>query len=268
MQMTTDPGRLAVRIMVLALVLMTMSLAGCGKKQIENPYEPTTLAQAVSGESQNKLFKYELSGTKILAVEGKLALLTEGARMEFLFGDDLSLLTALDSGYKLAVRREWGATPEIYLVLEHVIDGPDTSFVTADDAPVFPSYQNFASFDRSDFTALANELSGMSDADRTSMLRAYGKQGEKVWLEGTLSRGEINGLMSYFVETDLGKYKLDGINTLAERLLEARGPDRWATQAPEAAAGVQRPNAEPNRWRPPPLRAVDKEATVGQTAVV
>ena len=221
MQMTTDPGRLAVRILVLALVLTTISLAGCGKKQIENPYEAATLAQAVSGDNQNKLFKYELSGTKILAVEGKLALLTEGDRMEFLFGDDLSLLATLDTGYKLAVRREWGATPEIYLVLEHVIDGPDTSFVTADDAPVFPSYQNFASFDRGDFTPLASELSGMSAADRTSMLRAYGKQGEKVWLEGMLSRGEINGLMSYFVETDLGKYKLEGINTLAELFLKA-----------------------------------------------
>jgi hypothetical protein len=221
MQMTTDPGRLAVRILVMALVLVTMSLAGCGKKEIENPYEPVTLAQAVSGESANKLFKFELSSPKILAVEGKLALLTEEGRMEFLFADDLSLLTALDTGYKLAVRREWGATPEIYLVLEHVVDGPDTSFVTADEAPVFPSYQNYASFDRGEYTDLGGELSGMGDSDRSSMLRAYGKQGQKVWLDGSLSQGEYNGQRSYFIDTDLGKFKLDGVNALAELFLKA-----------------------------------------------
>ncbi len=221
MQMTTDPGRLAVRILVMALVLVTISLAGCGKNEIENPYEPVNLAQAVSGESANKLFKFELSSPQILAVEGKLALLTEEGRMEFLFADDLSLLSTLDTGYKLAVRREWGATPEIYLVLEHVVDGPDTSFVTADEAPVFPSYQNYASFDRSEYTDLASELSGMGDSDRSPMLRAYGKQGQKVWMDGNLSQGEYNGQRSYFIETDLGKFKLDGINALAELFLKA-----------------------------------------------
>lgn len=221
MQMTTDPGRLAVRILVMAIVVMTMSLAGCGKKEIENPYEPATLAQAVSGESLNKLFKFELSSPKILAIEGKLALLIEDERMEFLFADDLALLGGLDTGYKLGVRREWGATPEIYLVLEHVVDGPDTSFVTADEAPVFPSYQNFASFDRSAYTDLASDLGGMNESDRGSMLRAYGKQGEKAWMEGTLSQGEVSGMRSYFVETDLGKFKLDGVNALGELYLKA-----------------------------------------------
>ena len=64
----------------LALALaaaIALPLVGCGKKQIENPYEPATLAQAVSGESQNKLFKFELDKPEILAVEGKLALLHE-----------------------------------------------------------------------------------------------------------------------------------------------------------------------------------------------
>ena len=77
MKMTTNLGRLAVRLLAMALlVLLAVAIAGCGKKKIENPYEPATLSQAIGGESLHKLFKYELSGTKILAVEGKLALLT------------------------------------------------------------------------------------------------------------------------------------------------------------------------------------------------
>lgn len=242
MRMTTDPGRSAIRFAVVFCVLATMSLAGCGKNEIENPYEPATLEQAVSGESLNKLFKFELTGTKILAVEGKLALLTEGDRMEFLFGDDLSLLNTLDAGtgYKLGVKREWGSAPEIYLVLEHVIDGPDTSIVTADDSPVFPSYQNFASFDRGNYTDLADDLGGMGQGDRSAMLRAYGSQGEKVWLEGTLSRGEVNGQMSYMLDSSLGKYKLEGVNAIGELFLKA-------ALAAGGEIGVAGPMGEVNR---------------------
>ena len=221
MKMTTDPGRRAVRMLALALVPVTMSLVGCSKKKIENPYEPATVTQAVSGESTNKLFKFELASPKILAIQGKLALLADGDRLEFLDADDLSLLSSVDPGYKLGVRREWGTNPDVYLVLEHVIDGADTSFVTADEAPVFPSYQNFASFDRSAYIDLGAEIGRMSDADQRSMLRAYGKQGEKIWLTGTLGHEDVSGIGTYYLETPLGRFKMEGVTGFGELFLKS-----------------------------------------------
>ncbi len=221
MMMTTGPARPAVRLLALALVPMTLSLAGCGKKKIENPYEPASLAQAVSGESTNKLFKFELSSPKILAVGSKLALLSEADRLEFLYADDIALLSSMDAGFKLGVRREWGSNPDVFLVLEHVIEGSDTSFVTADEPPVFPSYQNFASFDRSNFVDLAADLGRLGEADQRSMLRAYGQQGERIWVTGELTRSDLGGALSYTLSTPLGRFKLEGINSLGELFLKA-----------------------------------------------
>jgi hypothetical protein len=221
MMMTPGPARLAVRLLALALVPLALSLAGCGKKKIENAYEPASLAQAVSGESTNKLFKFELNSPTILAIGNKLALLTEADRLEFLYADDISLLGSLDAGFKLGVRREWGSNPDVFLVLEHVIEGADTSFVTADEPPVFPSYQNFASFDRSSFVDLVADLGRLGETDQRSMLRAYGQQGERVWVTGELTRSDLGGILSYTLATPVGRFKLEGINSLGELFLKA-----------------------------------------------
>lgn len=218
----TGPNRRVIGLLTAALLaLLVASLAGCGKSEIKDPYEKATLAQAISGESETKLFKYELTEPEIVAVEGKLALLAEEDRLEFLAGDDLSLLNTVDPGFKLGVRREWGMEPEVYLVLEHVIDGPDTSFVTSDEPPVFPTYTNAATFDRGPYQDAVSEMSGMSEREASSFLRAMGRQGLKVSLEGTLSRAEVGGTMSYFVDTELGKFKLEGVTPLGELFLKA-----------------------------------------------
>jgi len=221
MMMTTGPARLALRLLALAALVSTLSLAGCGQKKIENPYEAATLAQAISGESTNKLFKFELSSPKILAVGNKLALISEGDRLEFLCADDISLLGSVDAGFKLGVRREWGSNPDVFLILEHVIEGADTSFVTADEPPVFPSYQNFASFDRTGYVDLLGDLGRLGDADQRSMLRAYGQQGEKVWITGELGRNDLGGIVSYTLDTAIGRFKLEGVNSLGEIFLKA-----------------------------------------------
>ena len=78
MMMTPGPARLAVRLLALALVPLALSLAGCGKKKIENACEPASLAQAVSGESTNKLFKFELNSPTILAI-GNIPRFTNGS---------------------------------------------------------------------------------------------------------------------------------------------------------------------------------------------
>ena len=222
MMMRSGPGGIRVRhAMALVLVLILMSMIGCGKQKIENPYEPGSLGHAVSGESQNKLFKFELTEPKIVAIEGRMALLAEEDRIEFLIADDLSLLNTVDAGYKLGVRRAWGATPEVYLILEHVIDGPDTSFVTSDESPIFPSYQNYAAFDRNAFTDLAAELGPMAESDKESMLKAYGKDGSRVWMEGLLTRGDLAGERTYFLDTSEGKFQLGSVSPLAEVFLKA-----------------------------------------------
>jgi len=209
--------------MALALVaVVALPLAGCGKKKIENPYEPATLAQAVSGESVNKLFKFELSQPEILSVEGKLALLKEDDRIEFLAGDDLNLLNTLDMGYKFGVHREFGTQPEVFLVLEHVIDGPDTSFVTFDEPPVFPSYQNLGGFDRSSYEDVASKTAALDDASEIKpMLRAWGKKNERIWMSGKLSRTEMDGQMRYFLDNDFGHFLLDGVTPQGALFLKA-----------------------------------------------
>ncbi|MBN2172450.1 MAG: hypothetical protein JW819_14120 [Candidatus Krumholzibacteriota bacterium] len=218
----TVPNRHVIGLLTAALLaLLVASLAGCGKSEIKDPYEKATLAQAISGESKAKLFKYELTEPQIVAVEGRLALLAEEDRLEYLVGDDLSLLTTVDPGFKLGVRREWGMQPEVFLILEHVIDGPDTSFVTSDEPPVFPSYTNAATFDRGPYRDVAGEVGAMAERDRDSFLRALGKQGLKVSMTGTLSRAEVGGAMGYFLDSDLGKYKLEGITPLGTLFLKA-----------------------------------------------
>jgi len=218
----TVPNRRVIGLLTAALLaLLVASLAGCGKSEIKDPYEKASLAQAVSGESTTKLFKYELSEPQIVAVEGKLALLAEEDRLEYLVGDDLSLLNTVDPGFKLGVRREWGMQPDVFLVLEHVIDGPDTSFVTSDEPPVFPSYTNAATFDRGPYQDVAGEVAAMAEREQTSFLRALGKQGLKVSMSGNLSRAEVSGAMGYFLETGLGKYKLEGVTPLGELFLKA-----------------------------------------------
>lgn len=211
------------RLMALALAaLVALPLAGCGKKQIENPYEPVTLAQAISGESAHKLFKFELSAPEILSVEGKLALLQEDDRIEFLAGDDLNLLTTLDVGYKLGVHREFGTEPEIFLVLEHVIDGPDTSFVTFDEPPVFPSFQSLGSFDRASYEDVSAQADALGDASQiTPMLRAWGKKNQRIWMEGKLSRADLDGQIRFFIDNDFGHFLLDGVTPQGALFLKA-----------------------------------------------
>jgi hypothetical protein len=222
MKTTAELGRsLTTLLLVLMVASVIFGLTGCSKKNIENPYEQATLAEAISGESEYKLFKFELNKPEILAVGSKLALLTDGERIEFLVADDITALTTLTSDYRLGVHRDWGSTPEIYLVLDHYIDGSDTSFVTSDEPPVFPSYRNFAAFDKSQYTDLHQDLGGMSDKDASSLLKTYGKQGSKTLLEGTLDRGEINGQMEYSLETSLGKFQLVGVTGLGEIFLKA-----------------------------------------------
>ncbi|MCP4548215.1 MAG: hypothetical protein GY835_17255 [bacterium] len=222
MKMTTDLSRLTARLLVLALIVaVALPLAGCGKKKIEKPYETATLAQAVSGESENKLFKFEMTNPEILAIGTNLALLAENDRIEFLTADDLTALSTLGDSYRLAVHRAWGASPEIYLVLDYYIDGNDTTFVTSDEPPVFPSFQNFASFDASRHIDLVTELSALSDKDSRTMLKTHGKQGSKIWLEGALTRGESGGQITYYIENNLGKFQLQGINNLGETFLKA-----------------------------------------------
>jgi hypothetical protein len=221
MMMRTGPARLAVCVPVLALAALTLSLAGCGKKKIANPYEPATLAQAVSGESPTKLFRYELDPPKVLAHNNKMALLMEEDRLEFLCADNLAILDSLSAGSKYGVRRAWNGKPEVYLILEHVIQGEDTTFVTANEPPIFPSYQPFEEYDRSEFVDLAAELSSLGDADQHSMLRAYGQQGEKVWLTGRLSRSELAGKSVYTLQTNLGRFNLEGVAGAGELFLHA-----------------------------------------------
>ena len=212
------------RFLALALAAaIALPLAGCGKKEIENPYEPATLAQAVSGESLNKLFKFELDKPEILAVEGKLALLHEGDRVEFLIGDDLTLLAGLEPGadFKLGVLREFGTEPEIYLVLEHMIAAGDTSFVTADEPPVFPSYLDRAEFDASPYANLETELAGLPGREAEALVKSYGRKGEKVWMKGELASAEVEGIMRYYLDTAQGKFNLEGITPQGELFLRA-----------------------------------------------
>jgi hypothetical protein len=213
----------SIRLMALALAaLVALPLAGCGKKQIENPYEPVTLAQAISGESAHKLFKFELSQPEILSVEGKLALLKENDRIEFLAGDDLNLLNTLDMGFKLGVHREFGSDPEIYLVLEHVIDGPDTSFVTSDEPPVFPSFQPLGSFDRASYEDVAAQAQVLGDASQVKpMLSAWGKKNQRIWMSGKLSRADHEGQIHYFLDNDFGHFLLEGVTPQGALFLKA-----------------------------------------------
>jgi hypothetical protein len=220
MKMTTVVRPLFLSSMILLLTL-TMLATGCGKKKIENPYETATLATAVSGESEYKLFKYELTEPTILAVEGRLALLSEEDRIEFIIGDDLNLLNSVEPGFKLGVRREWGVDPEVYLVLEHVIDGPDTTFITSDEVPVFPSFQNFAAFEKSAYMDLMGELASVRSGDRNTLLKSIGAQGSKIWMEGKLSRAEVGGQMLYFIENAQGKFQLEGVGAIGEVFLKA-----------------------------------------------
>jgi len=214
---------LSSRLMVLALAaLVALPMAGCGKKDIENPYEPASLAQAISGESEYKLFKFELSQPEILSVEGKLALLQEEDRIEYLAGDDLNLLTTLDMGFKLGVHREFGNDPEVFLVLEHVIDGPDTSFVTFDEPPVFPSLQSLGGFDRTSYEDVDAMVATLSSTNEIKpMLRAWGKKNQRIWMDGKLSRADMDGQIRYFLDNDFGHFLLDGVTPQGALFLKA-----------------------------------------------
>lgn len=209
-------------VLILSLAaLLVLPLAGCGNKKIENPYENVTLAGALSGESEHKLFMFELDQPEILSVEGNLALLREEDRIEFLVADDLNLLTTLETGYKLGVHREFGTQPEVYLVLEHVVDGPDTSFVTADEMPSFPSYQSQGAFNGAAYSDLEEQLTGMSAAETKAMMKSLGRKGEKIWMSGSLSRAEAGGVMRYFIENDQGRFILEGVTPQGSLFLKA-----------------------------------------------
>jgi len=126
-----------VSVMLLGLLTVTLvGLAGCGEKEVVDPYVYDSLRRVTRGDTLSVNFLFEIDAPEFDYVRGNTALVRDGNVLEFLVGEDLEHNYRNLAGTLLGVRKTFSPAPT-HLVIQRIKRG---GVVEADSLPVPSSY--------------------------------------------------------------------------------------------------------------------------------
>lgn len=109
--------RQVMTLMLLAIAALTLAgLAGCGGKKEVDPYVYTTLNRVMDGDTLSTNFLFEIDAPAIDYVDGDVAIVRNGNRLEFLVGPDLENNYANYAGMLLGVEKRFSPTSHLFLM--------------------------------------------------------------------------------------------------------------------------------------------------------
>lgn len=118
----TSPRRPVTILLLVVLAMTLVGLAGCGKKEIADPYVYDSLRRVTRGDTLSVKFRFEIDAPAFEYVRGNTAIIRDGNLLEFLVAEDLENNYQRLSGTLLGVRKTFSPQPT-HLVLERIKRG-------------------------------------------------------------------------------------------------------------------------------------------------
>lgn len=118
----TSPRRPVTVLLLVVLAVTLVGLAGCGKKEIADPYVYDSLRSVTRGDTLSVNFRFEIDAPAFEYVRGNTAVIRDGNLLEFLVAEDLESNHQRLAGTLLGVRKTFSPQPT-HLVLERIKRG-------------------------------------------------------------------------------------------------------------------------------------------------
>lgn len=118
----TSPRRPVTILLLVVLAVTLIGLAGCGKKEIADPYVYDSLRRVTRGDTLSVKFRFEIDAPAFEYVRGNTAIIRDGNLLEFLVAEDLENNHQRLAGTLLGVRKTFTPQPT-HLVLERIKRG-------------------------------------------------------------------------------------------------------------------------------------------------
>jgi len=115
----TSPRRPVTILLLVVLAATLVGLAGCGKKEIADPYVYDSLRRVTRGDTLSVKFRFEIDAPAFEYVRGNTAIIRDGNLLEFLVAEDLESNYQRLAGTLLGVRKTFTPQPT-HLVLERI----------------------------------------------------------------------------------------------------------------------------------------------------
>ncbi len=115
----TSPRRPVTILLLVVLAVTLFGLAGCGKKEIADPYVYDSLRRVTRGDTLSVKFRFEIDAPAFEYVRGNTAIIRDGNLLEFLVAEDLENNYQRLAGTLLGVRKTFTPQPT-HLVLERI----------------------------------------------------------------------------------------------------------------------------------------------------
>ena len=132
----SSPLRWVSALLLVMLVVTSIGLTGCGKKEDVDPYVYDTLRRVTRGDTLSVGFLFEIDAPEFEYVSGNTAIVRDGNLLEFLVGEDLENNYRNLSGTLLGVRKAFSPAPT-HLVIQRI---KRNGVVEADSLPAPESY--------------------------------------------------------------------------------------------------------------------------------
>jgi len=132
----SSPRRLVSALLLVMLVVTSIGLTGCGKKEEVDPYVYDTLRRVTRGDTLSVGFLFEIDAPEFEYVRGNTAIVRDGNLLEFLVGEDMENNYQNLAGTLLGVRKRFDPAPTHYVIQRIKING----VVEADSIPAPASY--------------------------------------------------------------------------------------------------------------------------------
>lgn len=115
----TSPRRRVTILLMVVLAVTVLGLAGCGKKEIADPYVYDSLRRVTRGDTLSVRFRFEIDAPAFEYVRGNTGIIRDGNLLEFLVAENLENNYQRLAGTLLGVRKTFTPQPT-HLVLERI----------------------------------------------------------------------------------------------------------------------------------------------------
>jgi hypothetical protein len=112
----SSPRRWVCALLLIMLVVTSIGLTGCGKKEEVDPYVYDTLRRVTRGDTLSVDFLFEIEAPDFEYVRGNTAIVRDGNLLEFLVAEDLENNYQDLSGALLGVRKRFDPAPTHFVI--------------------------------------------------------------------------------------------------------------------------------------------------------